>query len=62
VGHLCCYGQAEPEARVLLVEDEEALRSTLRLNFEMEGYDVTTVVNGPDALRTVTRARTSMRW
>lgn len=42
----------EPVAkpRLLLVEDEDALRSTLRLNFELEGYDVTTVVNGPDAL------------
>jgi two-component system alkaline phosphatase synthesis response regulator PhoP len=37
--------------RVLLVEDEEALRSALRLNFELEGYDVTTVANGPDALQ-----------
>ncbi len=37
--------------RLLLVEDEEALRSTLRLNFEMEGYDVTTVATGPDALQ-----------
>lgn len=37
--------------RLLLVEDEDALRSTLRLNFELEGYDVTTVVNGPDALQ-----------
>lgn len=42
--------QATPKPRLLLVEDEDALRSTLRLNFELEGYDVTTVVNGPDAL------------
>ncbi|MBL7945398.1 MAG: response regulator transcription factor [Flavobacteriales bacterium] len=38
------------KVRLLLVEDEEALRSTLRLNFDLEGYDVTTVANGPDAL------------
>ncbi|MGV3638255.1 MAG: response regulator transcription factor [Flavobacteriales bacterium] len=38
------------KVRLLLVEDEEALRSTLRLNFDLEGYDVTTVSNGPDAL------------
>ncbi|MBX2973454.1 MAG: response regulator transcription factor [Flavobacteriales bacterium] len=42
--------EAAAKPRLLLVEDEDALRSTLRLNFELEGYDVTTVVNGPDAL------------
>jgi len=36
--------------RVLLVEDEEALRLTLKLNFEMEGYVVSTAVTGPEAL------------
>ena len=36
--------------RILLVEDEEALRITLKLNFEMEGYEVTVATNGPDAL------------
>jgi two-component system alkaline phosphatase synthesis response regulator PhoP len=43
--------EAERRPRVLLVEDEEALRSALRMNFELEGYDVTTVNNGPDALQ-----------
>ncbi len=42
---------ASAKPRLLLVEDEDALRSALRLNFELEGYDVTTVVNGPDALQ-----------
>jgi two-component system, OmpR family, alkaline phosphatase synthesis response regulator PhoP len=42
--------EAPAKVRLLLVEDEEALRSTLRLNFDLEGYDVTTVANGPDAL------------
>ena len=42
--------EATAGARLLLVEDEDALRSTLRLNFELEGYAVTTVTNGPDAL------------
>lgn len=42
--------EAPARPRLLLVEDENALRSTLRLNFELEGYDVTTEVNGPDAL------------
>ncbi len=36
--------------RILLVEDEESLRLTLKLNFEMEGYDVTMAITGPDAL------------
>lgn len=43
--------EAVAKPRLLLVEDEDALRSALRLNFELEGYDVTTVVNGPDALQ-----------
>ena len=37
--------------RLLLVEDEESLRSSLRLNFELEGYDVTTASRGSDARR-----------
>ena len=50
--------EATPERpRILLVEDEDALRSTLRLNFELEGYDVTTVTNGPDALVRLRGAR-----
>ncbi len=50
--------EAKPERpRILLVEDEDALRSTLRLNFELEGYDVTTVTNGPDALVRLRGAR-----
>lgn len=36
--------------RILLVEDEEALRLTLKLNFEMEGYTVSTAITGPEAL------------
>ena len=35
---------------ILLVEDEENLRDTLKLNFEMEGYHVITVGEGPQAL------------
>ena len=40
----------ERKKRLLLVEDEESLLSTLRMNFEMEGYDVTTAVRGSEAL------------
>ena len=38
--------------RILLVEDEENLRSTIRLNMEMEGYDVTEARDGKIALDT----------
>lgn len=40
----------EGKPRILLVEDEESLRLSLKLNFELEGYDVTMSVTGPDAL------------
>ena len=36
--------------RILLVEDEEHLRDTLKLNLEMESYHVTAVSNGRTAL------------
>jgi two-component system alkaline phosphatase synthesis response regulator PhoP len=38
---------------ILLVEDEENLRDTLKLNFEMEGYYVATAGDGPQALKAV---------
>lgn len=44
-------------ARILLVEDENSLRSTLKLNFELEGYAVTTAVSGPEALERLRGAR-----
>lgn len=43
--------------RILLVEDEAALRSTLKLNFEMDRYAVTTAVSGPEALERMRGAR-----
>lgn len=36
---------------ILLVEDEENLQDTLKLNFEMEGYNVASAYNGVEALR-----------
>ncbi|HUZ59603.1 MAG TPA: response regulator transcription factor [Hanamia sp.] len=36
---------------ILLVEDEENLQDTLKLNFEMEGYNVASAFNGEEALR-----------
>ena len=43
--------------RILLVEDEAALRSTLKLNFELDHYAVTTAVTGPEALERMRGAR-----
>jgi len=37
--------------RILLVEDEESLRETLKLNLELEGYEVVASANGKDALK-----------
>src|ERR1044071_5505601 len=41
------------KASLLLVEDEESLRETLKLNLELEGYEVTTADNGPAVLKLV---------
>jgi two-component system alkaline phosphatase synthesis response regulator PhoP len=40
---------------ILLVEDEENLQEALKLNLELEGYEVTTADNGLDALKTISR-------
>jgi two-component system alkaline phosphatase synthesis response regulator PhoP len=42
---------AEEKSCILLVEDEESLRETLKLNLEMEGYEVTAVDNGKKAVK-----------
>jgi two-component system, OmpR family, alkaline phosphatase synthesis response regulator PhoP len=42
-----------PKASLLVVEDEESLREALKLNLELEGYEVTTADNGPAAVKTV---------
>ena len=43
----------DTKASILVVEDEESLREALKLNLELEGYEVTTVDNGPDVLKAV---------
>lgn len=43
----------ETKASILVVEDEESLREALKLNLELEGYEVTTVDNGPGVLKVV---------
>ena len=36
---------------ILLVEDEENLHEALKLNLELEGYEITSAFNGPEALQ-----------
>jgi two-component system response regulator PrrA len=42
-----------PHARILLVDDDEAILDSLRRALELEGYDVSTAVDGAGALRSV---------
>jgi two-component system, OmpR family, alkaline phosphatase synthesis response regulator PhoP len=42
-----------PRYSVLLVEDEENLHEALKLNLELEGYEVTSAYNGAAALKAV---------
>ena len=43
----------EKKASLLVVEDEESLREALKLNLELEGYEVTTADNGPAVIKMV---------
>ncbi|MBN8670930.1 MAG: response regulator transcription factor [Chitinophagales bacterium] len=43
----------ETKASLLVVEDEESLRDALKLNLELEGYEVTTADNGPAVIKMV---------
>ncbi|MFI6577202.1 response regulator transcription factor [Nocardiopsis sp. NPDC050513] len=40
-------------ARVLVVEDDEVIRELIRLNLELEGFEVFTAVDGQDCLERV---------
>lgn len=42
-----------PQKQILLVEDEENLRETLKLNLQLEGYSVTAVGDGHKAIDAV---------
>lgn len=44
---------SQTKASILLVEDEENLQEALKLNLELEGYEVTCVNNGAIALKKV---------
>lgn len=43
--------------RILLVEDEESLQETIKLNLELDGYEVVAVSNGRAALETFSSKR-----
>ena len=43
----------EKKISILLVEDEENLHEALKLNLELEGYDVTSAFDGAAALNAV---------
>ncbi len=47
---------ADKNASILLVEDEENLQEALKLNLELEGYEVTCVGDGATALKKVKEA------
>ena len=44
----------EQKTSILLVEDEENLHEALKLNLELEGYDVTSAFDGAAALNAIT--------
>ncbi len=41
------------KANILLVEDEEHLHEALKLNLEMEGYEITSAYDGAEALKAI---------
>ncbi len=41
------------KANILLVEDEENLHETLKMNLEMEGYEITSAFTGSEALKAI---------
>jgi two-component system alkaline phosphatase synthesis response regulator PhoP len=43
--------------RILVVEDEENLLEAIKLNLELEDYEVVTAINGPDALKAFNEQR-----
>lgn len=44
---------AENQTSILLVEDEENLHEALKLNLELEGYEITSAMDGAAALKAV---------
>lgn len=54
---LILAGKIAMNKRILLVEDEEGLQDTIKLNLELEGYEVSAVDNGKVALEEFARKR-----
>lgn len=46
---------ADKQFSILLVEDEENLQEALKLNLELEGYEITSAYDGAEALKAVAR-------
>ena len=46
----------KPKASILLVEDEENLQEALKLNLELEGYEISLASDGAEAIRKVEEA------
>lgn len=46
-------GKTAEEGYILLVEDEENLQEALKLNLELEGYEVTCAADGAEALKRI---------
>jgi two-component system, OmpR family, alkaline phosphatase synthesis response regulator PhoP len=46
----------KPKASILLVEDEENLQEALKLNLELEGYEISVASDGAEAIRKVEEA------
>lgn len=43
----------EPKASILVVEDEESIREAIKLNLELDGYEVSTADNGVAVLKAI---------
>ncbi len=46
-------GTENKKPSILLVEDEQNLHEALRLNLELEGYEITSAYDGSTALKSV---------
>ena len=46
-------GKSNNQGYILLVEDEENLQEALKLNLELEGYEVTSAGDGAEALKRI---------
>ena len=42
--------------RILVVDDEDAIRRSLTMMFEFEGFDCETASSGPEAVQVIERA------